>query len=197
MTADLTTATDPLAPPPRRRNRARWIAVAVVVVAAAVLAVLLRVAGSGGPSRPPTLENQLSDRIVAIMEQATPTDHHQHGHGSIGEVKGQVLCAAKTLGFEPAGAKTVAEVRIVYGYHLCAVVEPGRAWDFAQKLSGPMSVQLTEPPVVKVAEGGEGFQDRVREIIPPPYQEAALQELLDEDQMRDLRERFDKAFSKV
>jgi hypothetical protein len=200
MTADLTTATDPLAPPPRRRGRARWIAVGVVMVAAAVVAVLLRVVGSDGPSRPPTLQNQLADRIAAVLESSTPNDHHQHGHHSIGDVnvvKGPTVCAVRTLGFEPAEAKTAAEVRTVYAYHLCAIVEPGRAWDFAQKLSGPMSMQLTEPPKIQVVEAGPGFQDRVRALIPAPYQEEALKELLDDDQMRDLRKRFDEAFSKA
>jgi hypothetical protein len=200
MTADLTTETDPLAPPPRRRSRARWIAVAVVVVAAAGVAVVLRVVDSGGPSRPPTLQNQLADRIAVVLEQSTPNDHHRHGHHSIGDVnvvKGPTLCAVRTLGFEPAEAKTTAEVRIVYAYHLCAIVEPGRAWDFAQKLSGPMSMKLTEPPEITVVEAGPGFQDRVRGLIPPPYQEEALKELLDDDQMRDLRKRFDEAYSKA
>ncbi|MDQ7904182.1 hypothetical protein RB614_06550 [Phytohabitans sp. ZYX-F-186] len=200
MTADATAATDPLAPPPRRRGRARWIAVAVVVVAAAVLAVVLRSAGSAGTSRPPTLRNQLADRIATVLEQSTPADHHGHGHHSIGDtnvVKGPTLCAVRTLGFEPAEAKTAAEVRTVYAYHLCAIVEPGRAWDFAQKLSGPMAVQLTEPMKIEVVEPGLGFQDRVRALIPAPYQVEALKELLDDDQMRDLRERFDEAFSKV
>jgi hypothetical protein len=200
MTADLTAATDPLAPPPRRRGRVRWVAVAVVVVAIAVLAVLLRTTGSDTPSRPPTLQNQLSDRIAAVLEQSTPTDHHQHGHHSIGDANatmGPTLCAVRTLGFEPAEAKTVAEVRTVYAYHLCAIVEAGRAWDFAQKLSGPMAVQLTEPMKIEVVEPGLGFQDRTRALIPPPYQEEALKELLDEDQMRDLRKRFDQALSKA
>ncbi|BCB83492.1 hypothetical protein [Phytohabitans suffuscus] len=200
MTADLTSATDPLAPPPRRRGRARWIAVTVVVLAVAVLAVLLRVVGTGGPFRPPTLQNQLADRIAVVLEQSTPNDHHQHGHHSIGDVnaaKGQTLCAVRTLGFEPAEAETVAEVRTVYAYHLCAFVEPGRAWDFAQKLSGPMKAQLTEPMKIEVVEPGLGFPDRVRALIPAPYQEEALKELLDDDQMRDLRGRFDEAFGKV
>lgn len=200
MTADLTAATDPLAPPPRRRTRARWIAVAVVVVAAAVLALVLRAVGSGGPSRPPTLANQLADRIAAVLEASTPLDHHQHGHHSIGDAnaaKIPTLCAVRTLGFEPAEAKTVAEVRTVYAYHLCAMVEPGRTWDGARKLSGPMAAQLTEPVKIQVVEPGLGFPDRVRSLIPAPYQEEALKELLEEDQMRDLRERFDEAFSKV
>lgn len=200
MTADLTAATDPLAPPPRRRSRARWIAVAVVVVAAAALAVVLRVSSGGASSRPPTLQNQLADRIAVVLEQSTPNDHHMHGHHSIGDVnvvKGPTVCAVRTLGFEPAEAKTVAEVRTVYAYHLCAIVEPGRAWDFAQKLSGPMAVQLPEPMKIQVVEPGLGFQDRVRSLIPQPYQEEALKELLDDDQMRDLRERFEEAYSKA
>lgn len=200
MTADLTAATDPLAPPPRRRGRARLIAVVLVVVAAALVAVVLRMGSGGAASRPPTLQNQLADRIAAVLEQSTPNDHHAHGHHSIGDVnvvKGPTLCAVRTLGFEPAEAKTVAEVRKVYAYHLCAIVEKGRAWDFAQKLSGPMAAELTDPMKIQVVEPGLGFQDRVRSLIPQPYQEEALKELLDEDQMRDLRKRFEEAFSKA
>src|SRR5687767_3815799 len=109
MTTDLTTESDPLAPPPRRRGRARWIAIGAVVLVAAAVAVLLRV-GAGGSSRPPTLQNQVADRIAVVLEQSTPNDHHQHGHHSIGDVnvvKGPTLCAVRTLGFEPAEAKTV------------------------------------------------------------------------------------------
>lgn len=200
MTADLTTDTDPLAPPPRRRTRVRWIAVAVVVVVAAALALVLRVTGSSGSSRPPTLANQLADRIAVVLEQSTPADHHQHGHHSIGDAnvtKSPTVCAVRTLGFEPATAKTAAEVRTVYAYHFCALVEAGRAWDFAQKLSGPMKMQLTEPPKIEVVEPGPGFQDRTRSLIPAPYQEEALKELLADGQMRDLRKRFDEEFSKA
>lgn len=176
---------------PRRGSRGRWIAVAVVVLAAVAVAVLLRGFGSGSSAKPPTLPNQLADRVVAILEQSTPAQHHDHGHGEVGQ--GTVVCAAKTLGFDPPGATTVAEVRTFYGYHLCGVAEPGRPWDYSVKLSGPLSVQLTEPPVVRVAEGGTGYPERVREIIPTPYQEEALQALLDDDDMRELRSRFDDA----
>jgi hypothetical protein len=177
--------------PPRRRRHVRWLAVAAVVLVAAVAAVLVRGLGSGS-AEPPTLENQLADRIVALLEQSTPAQHHDHGHGEVGET-GTVVCAVKTLGFDPPGATTLAEVRTFYGNHLCAVAEPDRPWDFSTKLSGPLSVQLVEPPVVQVAESGEGYPDRVREIIPEPYQEQAFRELIDEEDMRDLRRRFDTA----
>lgn len=177
---------------PGTRGRARWIAVAIVVVAAAVAALLLRGLGSGSTAEPPTLHEQLADRVAAILEQSTPAQHHDHGHGEVSE-QGTVVCAAKTVGFAPTNATTLAEVTTFYGTHLCAVAEPNRPWDFATKLSGPLSVRFTEPPQVRVAEGGAGFQDRVREIIPPQYQEQVVKALIDDDDMRDLRRRFDEA----
>ncbi|GAA4684435.1 hypothetical protein [Phytohabitans rumicis] len=180
------------APPVRKRGRTRWIAVAIIVVAATVLAVLLRGLGSGAPAKPPTLQNQLADRVAAILEQSTPAQHHDHGHGAVAS-EGAVLCAVKTLGFDPPGATTLAEVRIFYGNHLCAVAEPNRAWDFAVKLSGPLSVEFVEPAKIRVAEGGEGYPERVRDIIPAQYQEQAMLALVDDDDMRELRRRFDDA----
>jgi len=154
--------------------------------------VLLRGLGTGAPSKPPTLQNQLADRVAAILEQSTPAQHHDHGHGDVA-TEGKVLCAVKTLGFEPPSATTLAEVRKFYGNHLCAVVEANRPWDFAVKLSGPLSVEFTEPARIRVAEGGEGYPDRVREIIPAQYQEQAMLALIDDDDMRELRRRFDDA----
>ncbi|MEJ3744730.1 hypothetical protein WEI85_15715 [Actinomycetes bacterium KLBMP 9797] len=177
--------------PSRPRGRARWIAAAIVVVAAVVLALFMRGFGSG-TAEPPTLPAQLADRVAALLEQSTPAQHHAHGHDEVTD-QNAVVCAAKTVGFEPADATTLAEVQTFYGTHLCAVAEPNRPWDFAVKLSGPLSVRFADPPTIRVAEGGEGFPERVREIIPAQYQDEVTKALIDADDMRDLRSRFDDA----
>jgi hypothetical protein len=188
----MSTAVDTATSPPRRRHHTRWIAAGVVVLTAVLVAVVLRGIGAGGTAEPPTLQNQLADRVAAILEQSTTAEHHAHGHGEVAEAA-KVLCEAKTLGFDPPSATTLAEVKTFYGYHLCAVAEKDRPWDFAVKLNGPLSVQFTQPPVIKVAEGGEGYPERVREIIPPQYQEQAFNALIDPEDMRDLRSRFEDA----
>ncbi|MEE3921114.1 hypothetical protein V2I01_31735 [Micromonospora sp. BRA006-A] len=40
-----------------------------------------------------------------------------------------VVCGVHVYGHEPTGAATLADVRTVYGFHLCGVAEQKRHWD--------------------------------------------------------------------
>ncbi|WP_191843628.1 hypothetical protein [Catellatospora chokoriensis] len=132
------------------------------------LLALALVAGLFAVAAPADLKDVLADRVAVILAQSSPSEHHQHGHDVAAE--DTVLCTAETMGMEPADATRVADVRVVYAYFFCAAGEPGQPWDFAARISGPVVVELTEPPRVRIAEAGLGYPDRVKAMLPDQYE---------------------------
>lgn len=155
---------------PASRGRARWLALAAVVVAAGAALGLRGLLGGGSES---TLERQLADRVVAILEEASLEEHAEHGHYFLDE-GGKILCAAEPFGYEPANAQTVAEVRVVYTHHMCAVAVARLPWPQSVRAAGPITVELTDPPRVILPAEGTSYADEVRKIIPEQYHEVAL-----------------------
>ena len=133
----------------------------VVSLTAALAAVQLR-----GPSEVDLL-GTLSRDVVRVLETASPAQHHDHGHTDV--VAGdKVVCEAEAFGHDPVTVRSVAEVRWAYAYYLCAAAPPGTPWDEAARISGPVAVSLADG-VVRIAEAGLGYQDRVRALIPARY----------------------------
>jgi hypothetical protein len=187
-------------PRPRPANRRRWLAIGAAVLAALVVTALLYVVNRPGGGEAPTansaarggpLRDELAGRVVAILEQSTPTEHTAHGH-ELGSEPGRVVCVAEVYGYEPASAATVRDVRRLVGYHLCAVVAKDRPYDYASKLVGPLIVELTEPPLVQPVESGANYPDRVRQAVGDRYYEQAMRGFSPERRI-DLRERYDAA----
>ncbi|MDI1462371.1 hypothetical protein QEZ54_15480 [Catellatospora sp. KI3] len=139
--------------------------------------------------RPVDLDAALAARVTQVLELSTPAEHHDHGH----EVKAddRVICTAETMGYEPVDARTVAEVRRVYAYYLCAAGSPGQPWDFASRISGPVAVDLTEPPVVRIAQAGQGYPDRVRALLPDRYEARAFNGFVNHDLPKRVLERYE------
>jgi hypothetical protein len=189
---------------PGRLRYYRWLAVLVVLATVAVV-VMLRAggsapaqpagsggtAGSAGQAMSPALRAEVAARLVKALEDATPAEHHNHGH----EVTtgGLVVCAVDPFGVNPPGAATVDQVATVYALHLCAVAEPGRSWDMSVRYSGPLAANLGDPPVVTVVQPGAGYPDRLHNLIPQQYWTRATGPFLDEAALADLRRRFDAA----
>jgi len=148
------------------RRNGFWLRVEVALTIAGLLAV-----GVAGPLRTPSEEDLLAvlgQRIAATLEQASPAEHHDHGHDiTPGD---RVLCTAEAFGHEPANARRVEEVRWAYAYYLCSAAPPGTPWDVSARISGPVAVQLSEPPVVRIAQSGAGYPERVKALIPARYQ---------------------------
>jgi hypothetical protein len=171
------------------RYRFVWVAVVLLVTAGAVVLF------TGRPgAEPADLPGQLATRMRATLEQADPGQHQHAGHGAP-QAKG-VICGVRVYGYEPAEATALADVRTVYGFHLCGIAEPDRPWDVAVKLAGPVRLDLaTEPPGIQVVEATAEvkFVDRLRELWPPKYAELALKETLTGQEMADTRRRYDDA----
>lgn len=184
--------------PPRRRYVYRWLAALVVLATVAVVVVLK--AGGSAPARPvgppdqampAALRAEVAARLVKALEEATPAEHHNHGH----EVAtgGTVVCAVDPFGIDPPSATTVEQVGTVYALHLCAVAEPGRDWDLSVRYSGPLAANLGDPPVVTVVQPGAGYPERVHSLIPQRYWTRATGPFKDDAALADLRRRFDAA----
>jgi hypothetical protein len=140
---------------------------------------------------PEALRSQVAARLVTALENAPPEDHHQHGHHIA--AGGKVICAVDPFGMDPSDAATADQVATVYALHLCAVAEPGRSWDMAVRYSGPLAARLGDPPVISVVQPGEGYPQRVQQLIPERYRDRALGPFQDERALAELRQRFDAA----
>ena len=171
------------------RYRFVWVAVVLLVTAGAIVLF------TGRPGEEPAdLPEQLATRMRATLEQADPGRHHHAGH-EVAQAKG-VICGVRVYGYEPAGVTALAEVRTVYGFHFCGVAEQARPWDVAVKLAGPVILDLAkEPPGIQVVEATADvkFADRLREMFPPEYAELARTQTLTDQEMADLRRRYDDA----
>jgi hypothetical protein len=178
------------------RNRFVWVAVILAVTAAVV--VLVR---SAGPEPEPTdLQGQIVTRLRTTLEKADPGQHNHAGHNAQqaagAETPPAVICGVRVYGYEPADATVLADVKTVYGFHLCGVAEQKRPWDVAVKLAGPVIVDMaTEPPGIQVVEATADvmFVDRLKQMFPAEYAQVALKEALVAGEMADLRRRYDAA----
>lgn len=179
----------------RGGRRAAWLAALLVVLLGGGLFALNRtgVFGSDTPAGAAGLDGfqaQLAARIVGVLEHL-PADQHGHGDHGGTAAKSTMVCGVRIFGVDPPGAGSIGEVARVYAYHMCAEAEPGREWIMAVKLTGPAVIKLTaDPPTVAVAEGGAGFRERVRGLIPERYQAEALNENLTPEGMRELIRRY-------
>ncbi|MEV4629890.1 hypothetical protein AB0J90_26855 [Micromonospora sp. NPDC049523] len=178
------------------RNRLVWVAVILLVVSAGVFVLVNR---AGREAEPAELRGQIMTRMRTTLEQADPGQHNHAGHGVqqvATEEKAAVICGVRVYGYEPAEVTALADVRTVYGFHLCGVAEQNRPWDVAVKLAGPLIMDMSaEPPGIQVVEATADvmFVDRLRDMFPDRYAELALKEALADSEMADLRRRYDAA----
>ena len=169
----------------------RFVWVAVILLATSAGAVVL--VDSAGPEA--DLQGQIVNRMRTTLEQSKPEQHNHAGHQGQ-QVASAVICGVRVYGYEPAEATALAEVRTVYGFHLCGVAERKRPWDVAVKLAGPVILDMsTEPPGIQVVEATADvmFIDRLREMFPEKYAELAVKEALADSELADLRRRYDAA----
>ncbi|MGW5561150.1 hypothetical protein ACWER9_28515 [Micromonospora sp. NPDC003944] len=177
-------------------NRFVWVAVILLVVSAGAFVLVNR---ADPESKEADLQTQITARMRTTLEQADPGQHNHAGHGvqqAAAQEKPAVICGVRVYGYEPTEVTSLADVRSVYGFHLCGVAEKQRPWDVAVKLAGPVIMDIsTTPPGIQVVEATAEvmFIDRLRQMFPPKYAELASKEALAESEMLDLRRRYDAA----
>jgi hypothetical protein len=174
--------------------------VAVILLATSAGAGVL-VNSAGAEADPADLRAQIETRMRTALEQSDPGQHHHAGHDVEQETtedgaKPPVICGVRVYGYEPAEVTALAEVRTVYGFHLCGVAEKQRPWDVAVKLAGPVILDMSaDPPGIQVVEATADvtFADRLREMFPAEFAEMANKEALADSEMADLRRRYNDA----
>ncbi|MBY8870524.1 hypothetical protein K7640_01550 [Micromonospora sp. PLK6-60] len=178
------------------RHRLVWVAVILLATAAGTAVLVNR---ADPKPEPADLQAQIVARMRSTLEQADPEQHHHAGHGGQQGATGAkppVICGVRVYGYEPAGATALADVREVYGFHLCGIAEQKRPWDVAVKLAGPVIMDMsTEPPGIQVVEATADvrFVDRLREMFPARYAALAQKEALTAAEMAEQRRRYDAA----
>jgi hypothetical protein len=193
-------STDVDVPPPTRSGSTRYVWLATgLVIALIALFGLYRFGAFGGGDEEGGADypTQLTARVVGLLEQM-PAEGHGHGHDVADDAKSSsMVCGFRAFGTVPADADALDEVAKVFGYHMCAIPEPGLSWNYSYKLTGPIAVTLAaDPPTITVAEGGEGYRERVRALIPAPYVEQAYNASLTPEGMRELIRRYEEAAKK-
>ncbi|WP_328475489.1 hypothetical protein OHA21_19455 [Actinoplanes sp. NBC_00393] len=176
------------------RARYVWVA-AILLLAAAAVVVLHNPADS--EADPADLQGQLQAHMRTTLERSDPGQHNHAGH-QVQPTAGEpaVICGVRVYGYEPFQVTTLAEVKTVYGFHLCGVAEPQRPWDVAVKLAGPVILDMaTDPPGIQVVEATADvmYVDRLQQMFPPKYAQVAQKEALSDSEMADLRRRYDDA----
>ncbi|MFG1653445.1 hypothetical protein ACGFIE_26285 [Micromonospora sp. NPDC049275] len=178
------------------RHRLFWVAVILLAVSAGTVVLVNR---ADQETAPADLQAQIVARMRTTLEQADPGQHNHAGHsaqpGATAE-KPPVICGIRVYGYEPADATALADVREVYGFHLCGVAEQKRPWDVAVKLAGPLIMDMsTNPPGIQVVEATADvrFIDRLREMFPARYATLAQEEALTPAEMAEQRRRYDAA----
>jgi hypothetical protein len=167
----------------------RGLVAAVVTLASLTLAGVMFFAARQPSSQ---LNQELAAQVTLILEQSSPDEHHAHGHSTFDS---RVVCAVEPFGTEPADATSLVEVRWVYARHMCAVTGAGTDWASSVRASGPIAVKIDIPPQIRVPSPGEGYPDRVRQLIPARYHEQAFAEFEGEDAIDAARERFAQIIS--
>jgi hypothetical protein len=156
--------------------------------AVAVLATGLIYLSGGGLSR------QLDTLAQTTLERLPPAElelFEVQGHG--GEAK--VICTAESFATEPARAERVEDVRVIYAHYLCALVQPNTVWDYATRSEGPVVINLTDPPTVRIAQSGVGYPDRVQAMIPDNLEQRAFAGFSDRSRPSALVVRYNEAVS--
>ena len=174
------------------RNRFVWVAVILLATTAGAAAA---VNAAGTEIEPADLQTQIVNQMRTTLEQSKPEEHKHAGTAETQE-HAAVICGVRVYGYEPAQPTALAEVRKVYGFHLCGVAEQNRPWDVAVKLAGPLIMDMsTQPPGIQVVEatGEVKYVDRLNEMFPEKYAQQAQTEALSDAEMTDLRRRYDSA----
>ena len=182
----------PEAAAPSRGRRPQILVLAALLAVVIALTVWLAGVGRAGETArgPAAITAALAQQMRVTLERLPPQGHA--GHGGAGG-SSPVLCGTRVYGFAPADAASVEEVDTVYGFHMCAVAEPGRSFDWTTKMVAPLVMRLGQgAPKLDIAESANGvsYQDRVRQLFPPAYRTAALTQALEPAQLSELRRRY-------
>jgi hypothetical protein len=170
-----------------RTRRGWWL---VPELAAVAILAIIAVPFLGGRG---AAESEIARRAGQIIEQASPAEHHDHGHDFTAAQ--QIFCGVDVFGTDPPNATAPAEVRTVYGYFFCAAGTAGVPYTESSRADGPVVVTLNGTPRAQIAQSGAGYADRVRAMMPDQYEDRCFHGLPDASIAAAVRTRYEKALS--
>jgi hypothetical protein len=130
-----------------------------------------------------------ADRAARALEQASPAEHHDHGHEvAAGD---RVYCGVAVFGVDPPSVTVIEEVETIYGYYFCAVGRPGVPYLDSSRADGPLVVRMTDPPTIQIAAPGEDYQERVRAMMPDQYEDRCFGGLPDPTVAEAVKRRYE------
>jgi hypothetical protein len=153
-----------------------------------VLALLLSGLGESPAAGPAGPYAAAAERAARALELASPAEHHDHGHEVAAEDR--VFCGVAAFGVDATDSVGGA-VDTLYGYYFCAVGRPGLPYLDSSRADGPIVVRLTNPPSIQIAAPGEGYQDRVRAMMPDQYEELCFRGLPDPAVAAEVKRRYE------
>jgi hypothetical protein len=178
----------------RGRRRPQVLVLAVLLTVTVGLLLWLNGIGRADePARGPVaIRIALAQEMRLVLERLPPQSHQGHG-GPVGRPS-PLVCGTRVYGYEPEDAATLGDVVTVYGFHMCALAESGRSFDWAMKMVAPLVMRFGGgPPEVNIAESSNGvsYRDRVKQLFPAKYQQVAFQQSLGTAEIGELRRRFE------
>jgi hypothetical protein len=174
----------PAKPPPRQARSGWWLAPELAAFAALLVLSVPFLSSTPGAK----LRQEVGQRAARAIEASSPEEHRGHGH-TVAAVD-HVVCGVDVYGTEPREPAGADEVRMVYGYYFCAVGPDGMPYLESSRSDGPVVVRLSDPPVVQIARHGEGYEGRVRAMMPDEYEPLCFGGLRNDGVAADVRSRF-------
>jgi hypothetical protein len=174
-------------PPDRSAQRAKqgwWLGPELAVLAALLVLSIPGLSTASGDR----IKQEVGSRAAKVIEASSPAEHIDHGHAVGGD--DHVVCGVDIFGTEPREAKTADEVTVAYGYYFCAVGPTGMAYLDSSRSDGPIVVRFSTPPVAQIARHGEGYEQRVRAMMPDEYEPLCFGGLRNDAVAADVRNRF-------
>jgi len=157
--------------------------VAVIAVLAGLLIYQVSTALS-----PAEVRAGVAARAEHLMEGLSIAAHQGHGHEVSAESR--IVCGIEPIGYEPADATRVEDVKVAYVNFLCASGPPGTTFETAYKFSGPAEIKLWKPIAVLTVPLNAPYRDGVRQLMPDRYEAQALAGFADPDVPRSVVQRY-------
>jgi hypothetical protein len=185
VSTDVDVPVDRPAAVPRRRRRVWWLVPEVAAVAVLGGLLIHQMATALSPAE---VRAGVAVRAEQLMEGLSVSAHQGHGHEVAAESR--IVCGIEPIGYEPADAKRVEDVTVAYVNYLCASGPPGTTFETAYKFSGPARIKLWKPIAVLTVPLNAPYQDGVRQLMPDPYEAAALAGFADPEVPRSVVQRY-------
>lgn len=128
--------------------------------------------------------DDVARRAAAVIEQASPAEHHEHGHEVTADDR--LFCGVDVFGVDVFGT----DGQTVYGYYFCALGRPGVPYLESSRVDGPVVVTLGPTPSARIAPPGTGYAEAVRAMMPDQYEARCFHGLPDPDVAADVQRRY-------